>query len=278
MGAYILTWKPKNSDIENRYTKIYQNYLDGVAELWARGTRKNYREGELVFLLRQKPDRSLGKKGDGYPGLIGYGYDQSSEPVLAQHWDPDEDGQLDYVTVKFEYLQKPQEAYADIPLKELENIDPIFKGRRGSGAELDDDLTAHVLGLIKAKKGFEEFIGADEITDTTHLTEGAVKTITVNAYERNPKARQKCIEHWGSNCSVCGFNFKSYYRELGEGFIHVHHLKPIAKVGEEYKVDPVNDLRPVCPNCHSMLHRKKELLSIEELKNLIEGNGHSSAI
>jgi 5-methylcytosine-specific restriction protein A len=56
---------------------------------------------------------------------------------------------------------------------------------------------------------------------------------------------------------------------LGEGFIHVHHLNPIATIAEEYELDPENDLRPVCPNCHAMLHRKKETLSIEELRTLL---------
>ncbi|MEI8372579.1 MAG: hypothetical protein WCJ35_07065 [Planctomycetota bacterium] len=36
--------------------------------------------------------------------------------------------------------------------------------------------------------------------------------------------------------------------------------------GKEYKVDPVNDLRPVCANCHAILHRLKPAYSIDEVK------------
>lgn len=50
-----------------------------------------------------------------------------------------------------------------------------------------------------------------------------------------------------------------------EGLIHVHHLKPLGEVGEGYLLDPVADLRPVCPNCHAMLHRRKPALGIDEL-------------
>ncbi len=50
----------------------------------------------------------------------------------------------------------------------------------------------------------------------------------------------------------------------------MHHLKQLSEVGEEYEVDPIKDLRPVCPNCHSMLHRKRLALSIEELKEIFE--------
>jgi len=60
--------------------------------------------------------------------------------------------------------------------------------------------------------------------DIKSIYEGAKKTITVNVYERNPLARKKCIEYWGCVCLVCGFDFSEYYGELGEGFIHVHHI------------------------------------------------------
>ena len=61
------------------------------------------------------------------------------------------------------------------------------------------------------------------------------------------------------------------YGELGQGFIHVHHIVPISKIGKEYKIDPINDLVPVCPNCHAMLHRGKDgkVYRIDELKEII---------
>lgn len=113
-------------------------------------------------------------------------------------------------------------------------------------------------------------VPAEEIeTEPQSIIEGAKKQITVNIYERDPNARRKCIAHWKAKCVVCEFNFKSVYGELGEGYIHVHHLKPLAEVGEEYVLDPINDLRPVCPNCHAMLHRRKPALSIDELVAIV---------
>jgi 5-methylcytosine-specific restriction enzyme A len=104
---------------------------------------------------------------------------------------------------------------------------------------------------------------------TEKVFEGAKKSVTVNVYERDPNARRKCIKHWGAACAVCGFEFLSRYGALGEGFIHVHHLKPLAQIGEQYELDPINDLRPVCPNCHAMLHRASPALSIDALRALI---------
>jgi len=34
-------------------------------------------------------------------------------------------------------------------------------------------------------------------------------------------------------------------------------------------VDPVKDLRPVCPNCHAVIHLRGGCLSIEEVQELI---------
>lgn len=113
---------------------------------------------------------------------------------------------------------------------------------------------------------------ADEIgneEDVVQLYEGAKRTIVVNAYERNTVARQRCIDHYGAFCQVCSFDFGKAYGPIGEGFIHVHHLYQISLIGKRYEVDPVKDLRPVCPNCHAMLHANGQLLTIEELKDLI---------
>jgi 5-methylcytosine-specific restriction protein A len=108
----------------------------------------------------------------------------------------------------------------------------------------------------------------DEIKEE-RLTEGSKKQITVNAYERNPKAREKCIKHYGTKCFICSFDFEKTYGQIGKGFIHVHHLKPLSEINEEYTIDPIEDLRPVCPNCHAMLHKKSPAYRIEEVQDFI---------
>lgn len=114
----------------------------------------------------------------------------------------------------------------------------------------------------------------EEIPEGVKYYEGAISYVMVNAYERNPAARQACVKYHGTNCAVCGFNFAATYGEIGAGFIHVHHLKPLASVKKSYQVDPINDLRPVCPNCHAMLHRSS--LSVEELAALIMVSTHAN--
>lgn len=118
----------------------------------------------------------------------------------------------------------------------------------------------------------ETFIFPEEGFSPETLVEGAAIRITVNSYERNVRARRKCIEHYGIVCLACGFDFEGIYGEIGSGFIHVHHVRPLAEIGERYEVDPIRDLRPVCPNCHAMLHSQSPAMSIEELKRRLKGN------
>lgn len=109
----------------------------------------------------------------------------------------------------------------------------------------------------------------EEVSEFQSVFEGAKRLVTVNIYERDPSARRKCIAHWGIICNVCNFDFAKIYGQIGEGFIHVHHLRPLSEIGERYELDPITDLRPVCPNCHAMLHRTSPPMTIDSLRSII---------
>jgi 5-methylcytosine-specific restriction protein A len=128
------------------------------------------------------------------------------------------------------------------------------------------------LGFAEARKVLSSklpIVYPDEISSLATVIEGAKKQVIVNRYERSTTARDNCIAHWKKHCLVCGFDFLDCYGERGRGFIHVHHLKPLREIGESYKLNPVDDLRPVCPNCHAMLHRTDPPCSIEELQAMV---------
>lgn len=111
----------------------------------------------------------------------------------------------------------------------------------------------------------------DEVLQEEALFEGALRQVTVNAYERNPVARTRCLEAYGCKCAVCEFDFGTTYGKKAEGFIHVHHIKALATIGSRYEVDPVQDLRPVCPNCHAVIHMTNPPREIEEVKAMLSG-------
>jgi 5-methylcytosine-specific restriction enzyme A len=112
-------------------------------------------------------------------------------------------------------------------------------------------------------------LDGEEAIMPLQFREGRATQILVNAYERDRAARAACIAHYSCVCQVCGFDFSRKYGSLGHGFIHVHHVVPLARVAREYVVDPINDLIPVCPNCHAMLHCGKEPPSVAELRGIV---------
>jgi hypothetical protein len=121
--------------------------------------------------------------------------------------------------------------------------------------------------VIKKELFTQDF--PNDIPSPEKIFEGAKQIVAVNRYERDRGARTQCIERWGIKCCVCNFDFEEQYGERGAGFIHVHHLTPISQIGGKYELDPIEHLRPVCPNCHSMLHRTTPPISVEDLKKIM---------
>ena len=108
------------------------------------------------------------------------------------------------------------------------------------------------------------------ITHTSNISEGKKITIYSTKYERSKQNRDLALKIHGYSCCICSINFKEKYGDIGEGFIHIHHVKPLYSLEVEAVIDPMNFLVPVCPNCHAMIHRKKgQIVSIEEMKKII---------
>lgn len=137
-------------------------------------------------------------------------------------------------------------------------------------------ILSDYLGLnLDFKKSYCE-IYPDEIIakDNIVVHEGAVKQVLINQYERNPVARNICIAKYGCSCFVCGINFRYVYGDIGENFIHTHHIIPLHEIKHDYIVDGEKDLIPVCPNCHAMLHKEIDgkYITVQELKERIKNN------
>jgi 5-methylcytosine-specific restriction protein A len=105
--------------------------------------------------------------------------------------------------------------------------------------------------------------------ESTGLWEGAVRQVVVNAYERSAEARRRCIEHFEARCYVCGFDFEAHYGQLDRDCLHVHHEVPLSEIRRSYRVDPIKDLKPVCPNCHAVIHSRTPPYTVEEVRAMI---------
>jgi hypothetical protein len=135
---------------------------------------------------------------------------------------------------------------------------------------IDEGTTALLLRCLN--------IEPSEVSPDDRFPEGAVQLVRVNRYERDPRARKLCIARHGPTCVVCNFNFAAVYGPLTDGFIHVHHIKPLSEIGEEYLVDPIKDLCPVCPNCHAVLHLGGRSRTIDEVRQLLRGGSAQLAL
>ena len=113
-------------------------------------------------------------------------------------------------------------------------------------------------------------LDTEEFSDPAESApEGARMNVVANRYERSPRNRRACINYYGWLCWVCDLDFSEIYGPLGDGYIQVHHMVPVAEMGPEYRPDPVMEMVPLCSNCHSMIHRGESLLSPVELRELL---------
>jgi hypothetical protein len=124
--------------------------------------------------------------------------------------------------------------------------------------------------VVLANLELDEYIYFDLENNVEALLEGGNREHIAKIMKRNPRARLECIAHYGTNCQVCGFNFNEYDK-IGDGYIQVHHNELLSEKDEEYVIDPVEDLIPVCANCHVMLHQQRPPYTVEQLKEVLYG-------
>lgn len=74
------------------------------------------------------------------------------------------------------------------------------------------------------------------------------------------------MEHYGYTCITCRFNFEKIYGEIGKEYIHIYHEKELTMIDVSYEIDPIEDMNPVCSNCHAMIHRKRPAYTIDEIR------------
>ncbi|MCX2983380.1 EVE domain-containing protein [Halieaceae bacterium IMCC14734] len=260
MSSYVFKWNPSKWPVEE-FKEYVARAKSGEQLRFSCGNTRKIKPGDGFFLM---------KVGEGYRGIIGAGT-VASTPYESENFEEDEAGKLIlYVDLDFDYLGDPSKALI-VDSSEL-TLEPFTCNAwtvQGTGKTVPDLVAESLKALFDQRIGVNQFVLADEISNTKGLPEGARTSIFVNRYERNPEARKRCLEHHGHECKVCGVSFWKRYGEIGRNYIHVHHVVPLSTVGDGYEVDPVADLVPVCPNCHSMLHKgKPNPYTVEELRKI----------
>lgn len=261
INVFILNWNPEKWHWDD------EEYAHEVAETakgrwvngrWSVGSRTGgIRPGDRAFLLRQHTDR----------GIVSSGR-FTSEVFPAPHWDGSS-RTANYADVSWNLTLDTDNR---LPVEELIEFVPEVAWNRlqGSGTQVPQSAAERLIDLWANHTGLEPFQGPDDVFEAGTYREGDVTQVLVNRYERDPRARAECITAHGTACSICGFDFATTYGELGNGYIHVHHLTELSTLGKGAEINPQRDLRPVCPNCHAMLHRQRPALTIEQLKRRLK--------
>lgn len=110
--------------------------------------------------------------------------------------------------------------------------------------------------------------GEEETPEMTGLPEGAKARIEVNRYERDRRNRAAALAIHGYLCKACDIDMGVRYGPTAAGLIEVHHVTPVSRVGVGYIINPKKDLVPLCPNCHSVAHRRSPPFSVDELRDM----------
>lgn len=126
------------------------------------------------------------------------------------------------------------------------------------------DLVVPLFGMTATLIGVEE----RALSTTGEIEGGAVQSLTTR-YERKKVNREACIQLKGSRCSVCDFDFAENYGHLGINYIEIHHIKSVASLGADYRINVATELEPLCSNCHAMTHREEPPMSIERLRQIV---------
>jgi 5-methylcytosine-specific restriction protein A len=208
------------------------------------------------------------------------------------HWDPKRAAAGDlarYVDVKWdrlaiepilalEYLQRtspfstwgqearnwtPPSSGISIPADIAEALKVIWPPQRGRN---QDDVTD------APEEGNQDDIPdePEEVDPTRTYVEGTMIPRLVHACVRSAKARADCIRYHGTTCACCAFDFEATYGLAGKGYIQAHHLRPLGKIKKAHRVDPIHDMRPLCANCHAIVHLREPIYSLEEVRAMVE--------
>lgn len=269
MANWLVTVNYNEFDLEKAFDTLSTILWKNSSTLEGKGLQIN----DMVYVYVTKPISKVM-----YQFKVIAHADKSEYPVAQKaFWkDKTQLGSIKEYAV-FEKLQKVDKATLSFDYflqKKLVSDAPI-QGRRTDRDKAPNDPIRIFLDHIVNEFGNDalETNYPDEANvESKTFPEGAKQTVQVNRYERNPEARAKCIEFHKARCKVCDMSFAETYGSFAKDFIHVHHKKPLYEISEQYEVDPKNDLIPVCPNCHAMLHKQENgiPMTVERLKLLYE--------
>lgn len=263
--TFLLTWNPQSELSVEQYAEMRATFLhDGALHWnWRCAASNKAKPGDRFLFLRL---------GSTQRGILGSGW--LRDYVIKE---PDGEPQVDII---WDRMLPPD---AVLNPKSIKGADQQNWSPKQSGAQLDLHVEELVWRAWKSwyskhrPKPRETLSSSDPHppqAPASYLHSVSFDSWTTQR-ERDPANRKACLDHWGHACHICGMDFLSEYGEIGRTFIQVHHEHPVATTENTpgITINAVEDMKPVCPNCHAMLHfglntTNGEARTIKELKKL----------
>lgn len=176
----------------------------------------------------------------------------------------------------------------NMKLRNFLRLDSSYPGKGlDAGSKLDEEvwnefasdpsrLRNTAIAIAQGYKSLTKSYSYNDAQDEEEFPEGKILTRLHKLRERNSslikKKKNSVLKENGNlECEVCSFDFNSVYGQLGKGFAECHHIIPLSSIKSVRKTK-LSELAIVCSNCHRMLHKSHEWLSIEALKRIINSN------
>jgi 5-methylcytosine-specific restriction protein A len=263
MAAILLAWNPDKYQGGSLQDELVAVHLEGRAtQRWSVGNRKEVAAGTRFFMIRLGSDPR---------GLVGSGWTAPASALANdEHWNVDRAAKGEkarYADIYFDVLEE----VPIIPMRELKEgpLSAMHWSTQISGISIPESITAHLEELWASRTQGAGLLDQDSSFGDQRIAKAHGYRATVNKYERCPKARALCLGRYGMKCFACETLLSDVYGEAAAKVIHVHHLELVSSLPNGHEIDPIKDLRPVCPNCHSVIHSRQPHYSIEELQEMM---------
>ncbi len=177
-------------------------------------------------------------------------------------------------------------------LGNFSRLDPEYPGAGlTAGSKEDERVWAEFSGdreRLRAvaeaiRSGAQAAVGESlpEVDEDEEAPEGKVLFRQHRVRERKPSLVRKrkllaLREEGALRCSVCSFDFSKAYGALGEGYIECHHTLPLHKLRPGRPIR-LRDLELVCSNCHRMLHRGGDTMTVAKLQVIMDAQARRLA-
>lgn len=238
--------------------------------------KPRWHRDEIILALDLYFDADRGPIDDKNPRIQELSQVLNQLPIQAFRPDAERFRNPNGVTLKLSNFLAIDPSYAGKGMESYSKLDEqvFFEFREDKEKLRQIASTIRAIAQDKTLASEINLVEPDLTTETGEAIEGEILYRLHKLRERNSNlAQRKKRAILGATgkleCEVCGFDFGHVYGHLGEGYIECHHKIPLHQLKAAQRTN-LEDLSLVCANCHRMLHKSINTLTIDELTKIVK--------